>query len=257
MNADDTSPLMDDIVEREREFHNNRFSQDSDPREFLDKWYRTIKNGADAQDEQVIRLSKNADVMEYGCSDGGLSIDQLRLPRFAKSLSGIDISDVAIAKANDKARLQGHKNSTFYAMDAQNMTFKAESFDLVFGRGIIHHLDLDLCYADVCRVLRPGGRAVFYEPMGHNPVLNLYRARTPEIRTPDEHPLLVADFKLAKKYFSGVSVTYFGLATVLSAVVPGTAGRVGLQLGHAADAVLLNIPFIRRFAWYALITLQK
>ena len=50
----------DEIVSREREFHNLRFSQEEDPRGSLDKWYRTIRHGAERQDEQIKRLSKNA-----------------------------------------------------------------------------------------------------------------------------------------------------------------------------------------------------
>src|SRR3546814_4334755 len=45
------------------------------------------------------------------------------------------------------------------------------------------------------RVLRPGGRAVFIEPLGLNPAIELYRRFTPSARTPDEHPLLRRDFR--------------------------------------------------------------
>lgn len=256
MRTKDAAPARNSIVDRERDFHNARFSQDSDPREYLNKWYNTIKAGADAQDRLVVELSRNRDVLEYGCADGVLS-DEIALADVAKSLRGIDISDVAIAKANETADMHAHDNARFFAMDAENMTFPARSFDLVFGRGIIHHLDLEKCYSEIARVLRPGGKAIFYEPMGHNPLLNLYRSRTPDIRTPDEHPLLMKDFSLAQKFFSGVQVEYFGLATIPSAFFGGTVGRSLYNLGLAADTVLLSIPFIRKYAWYSLITLDK
>jgi hypothetical protein len=38
----------------------------------------------------------------------------------------------------------------------------------------------------------PAGWALFSEPLGHNPLVNWYRNRTPEQRTEDEHPLLLS-----------------------------------------------------------------
>ncbi|WEX07709.1 class I SAM-dependent methyltransferase [Chelativorans sp. AA-79] len=244
------------VVNREREFHNIRFGQEEDPRKYLDKWYRTIRHGAERQDEEIIRRSKDADVLEYGCSDGGWSLYSLRLPDICRSLTGIDISDVAVAKANERARELGNANAAFFAMNAEDMSFEDNRFDLVYGRGIIHHLDLDRCFSDVARVLKPNGVASFYEPMGHNPLLNAYRRRTPDIRTVDEHPLLVSDFALARRYFSGVRVDYFGLCSVGSALAPPGMSEVVYSAGKAVDSVVLAIPFVKRFAWYALLTLR-
>jgi len=246
-----------DVVTREREFHNTRFGHEEDPRKYLDKWYETIRHGAELQDRQVIGLSKDADVLEYGCSDGGWSLSSLHLPGICRSLQGIDISDVAVAKANEQSRRIGAANATFLAMNAEAMSFEDNMFDLVYGRGIIHHLDLDRCFAEVVRVLKPGGTASFYEPLGHNPILNAYRNRTPDIRTVDEHPLMMSDLALARRYFEEVQVEYFGLCSVGSALVPSGMRGIAYAAGKAADAVVLKLPFVSRFAWYALLTLRK
>jgi len=246
----------DEIVNREREFHNTRFSQEEDPRRYLDKWYRTIRHGAERQDQEVKRLAKNADVLEYGCSDGGWSLYSLKLPDICRSLRGIDISDVAVEKANERAKKLGNANAAFLAMNAEAMSFKDETFDLVYGRGIVHHLDLDRCFSEVARVLKPNGVASFYEPMGHNPVLNAYRKRTPDIRTVDEHPLLISDFTLARRYFRDVQVDYFGLCSVGSALMPPSISETVYVAGKAVDSVVLSLPFVKRFAWYALLTLR-
>ena len=246
-----------DVIKREREFHNARFAHDIDPRAHLDKWYKAIQLGMQAQNNVVLQLANNKDVLEYGCSDGGLSIDGLHLPKIARTLTGIDISDVAINKAMRKAEHCGYRNCRFFSMNAEDMSFEDGSFDLVFGRGIIHHLDLDRCYSEVARVLKPGGKAVFYEPLGHNPILNIYRNRTPDIRTADEHPLLMADFDKAAKYFSGVHVDYYGLASVASALLPGKVANFARHAGELLDGVILKIPGIRKYAWYSNIILTK
>jgi SAM-dependent methyltransferase len=53
---------------------------------------------------------------------------------------------------------------TFAAIDALDLPFVDASVDVVYGFAFVHHLpDLDRFLAEVARVLRPGGRAVFMD----------------------------------------------------------------------------------------------
>jgi hypothetical protein len=107
-------------------------------------------------------------------------------------------------------------------------------------------------------VLRPGGRAIFYEPMGHNPLINRFRQRTPELRTPDEHPLLVRDFTLAREYFRRVDVQYFGLTTLGAvAISKDTDSGWMMQMCERVDGVVLKLPGVGPRAWMVLMTLMK
>src|SRR3954452_21039085 len=48
------------------------------------------------------------------------------------------------------------------ACDASELPFADESFDLVLGHAVLHHLpDLDRCFAEFHRVLKPGGTLFF------------------------------------------------------------------------------------------------
>src|SRR4029453_13474580 len=48
------------------------------------------------------------------------------------------------------------------ACDAEELPFEDESFDLVFGHAVLHHLPgLDRAFGEFRRVLRPGGRVFF------------------------------------------------------------------------------------------------
>jgi ubiquinone/menaquinone biosynthesis C-methylase UbiE len=53
--------------------------------------------------------------------------------------------------------------------DAQELPFADDSFDLVFGHAVLHHLpDLDAAFREFRRVLRPGGHVAFCgEPSEH------------------------------------------------------------------------------------------
>ena len=101
----------------------------------------------------------------------------------------------------------------FRVMDAERLDFPDRTFDLV-PVAVLHHLDLSLAYPGVARVLRPGGSAIFVEPLGHNPLINAYRRRTPSLRTVDEHPLLLADLEQAREQFRAVDARYFHLSSL-------------------------------------------
>lgn len=239
-------------IERERAYHNSRFSEEV--RDAQGKYYASIKHGAARFDTRIRHLAQDADILEYGC---GSAIQGLGLAKVARSLTGIDISDVAIADARAGALERGLTNTRYETMDAEDMTFPDAAFDLVFGRGIIHHLDLERCFASVSRVLKPGGVALFWEPLGHNPVLNKYRDRTPEARTPDEHPLLKADFDLADRFFALSTLQFYGLTTIASVPIRDTPmGNAMLAITAKIDAALFLTP-VKWLAWYCLIELRK
>jgi SAM-dependent methyltransferase len=254
------APLLDDQLRKqsERDFHNQRFGADEDNRQHLDKWYTALAACAAEQDKRVRRWGRRASVLEYGCANGSISARSFDLGHDFAAYSGIDISDEAIAVACRNAAEAGLSNCSYEVMDAEQMTFPAASFDVVYGRGILHHLDLDRCFAEIARVLRPGGKAIFNEPLGHNPALNWYRNRTPALRTPDEHPLLIPDFDKARAVFQNVECQYYGLSTVLA--VPFRNLGVGNALMKACesfDRVLLRVPYIRQNAWSVLLTLTR
>jgi SAM-dependent methyltransferase len=143
-------------------------------------------------------------------------------------------------------------------MNAEAMEFPDGAFDVAFGRGILHHLALERAYGELARVLKPGGVALFLEPLGHNPLVNWYRARTPELRTPDEHPLMRRDVALARRHFGRVEAVMAGLATPLAAMVERRLGVAGLLgAAEALDRALLALPGLKWQAWHTCLILTK
>ncbi len=240
-------------VKREQEFHNRVFADAT--REHLGRWYAAVRAGEREQDRLVRLRSAGKVVLEYGCADGSLSLSQLRLHETARELHGIDISDYAIRNASQTAaKLGGDERAHFHVMNGEAMDFPDGYFDLVFGRAIIHHLDLEACFHEIARVLKDNGIAIFYEPMGHNPLLNWYRRRTPELRSADEHPILESDFAIAQKSFAKVIARSYGLAT-LAAVPFGSPAL--LRRLESLDRFLFRFRMARRNAWFTLIVAHK
>ena len=243
------SPEQEARLQRERDFHNTRFEEEDD-RETQLKYYHAIRDCLDGYHARVAELAVGSDILEYGCSYGDKG---MRLAASAKTVSGIDISDAAIDMGTAKAKEAGLENVNLQVMNAEDMSFPDNSFDLVYGSGIIHHLDVEKSYSEIARVLRPGGRALFVEPLGHNPAIELYRRVTPAARTPDEHPLRVKDFKLFDHYFDKTNCKFFGLSTL--AVVPfrntPLRGPI-LSVTRAMDKGLFALPGVKWWSWYSL-----
>jgi SAM-dependent methyltransferase len=253
----ETTKIRAEVIEREKQHHNERFSHDSDPRSHLNKWYSSLRHGAERQGQLVLAASHNKRVLEYGCALGGISLYELKLPEKCETLTGIDISDVAVQKANSHTDRLGYKNAKFLAMNAEALEFPDQSFDVVFGRGIIHHLDTTRCFEEISRVLSKNGIAVFYEPMGYNPFINLFRKLTPEIHTPDEHPLLIRDFELAREHFGKVDVTFYGFLSTASVLLDGKVNGLPYRISKFLDEYLLRLPLVKRYAWHCLMVCRK
>lgn len=242
--------VSDDRIAREQQFHDERFS-DEMSRAAQDKYYYALRDGREAFDNRVLELAENADVLEYGCAT--VDVSKSLAPK-AKTVFGIDISNVAIEKAKEGKP----DNSDFAVMNAEEMTFEDEKFDFVFGCGIIHHLDIEKSAREIHRVLKPGGRALFWEPLGHNIAFNMYRRLTPEARTPDEHPLLKKDFTLLGEIFEGMDVKHYGLFTLGTVPFRNSALRDPLfAVTRFADRATFAVPGLKWQAWYTTLEMQR
>lgn len=242
----------DERLDREREFHNRRFADDESRDQ--EKYYYAIRPAERRFRDKILKLSAGKDVLEYGCSTGSNS---LQIARIARSVSGIDISEVAVAKAAAFATEDGLVNTFFAAMNAEKMDFPDQSFDVIFGSGIIHHLDIARCAREIHRVLRPGGVAMFWEPMGHNPLINVYRYLTPSARTPDEHPLLTKDLALLATEFPRMKASYHGLTSLASVPVRNLPGAAILRaMLNGIDQVVFAMGPLSRMAWYVTLELS-
>jgi SAM-dependent methyltransferase len=241
-------------LEREREFHDRAFAEDV--RASAKRFYSVTAALFAWYERTLTAHARAARALEYGCGPGSRAFD---LARAGAHVVGIDISPVAIEQATERGRAEGLEDRLeFRVMDAEQLDFPDASFDLVCGSGILHHLELARAYAEIARVLESGGLAVFTEPLGHNPLINAYRNRTPALRTVDEHPLLMRDIALAERYFGEVATRYFTLTSL--AAIP-LRNRAGFQrLVSACDALdrglFRIVPGLRRQAWMVGMTLR-
>jgi SAM-dependent methyltransferase len=182
------------------------------------------------------RVLPGRDILDYGCYDGWM------IPTYAQAkprrVVGIDISEKAI----EKAKSVHGSLAEFFVADAHQLMFPESSFDVVIGRGILHHLDFKVAIHELYRILRPGGCAIFVEPLGDNPGAKLFRALTPNARTPDERPLSRQQIVWADQVF-GISEHYFinFISTPLALITssfPLKPDNAALRFADQIDVIL-------------------
>src|SRR5579884_1852035 len=98
--------------------------------------------------------------LEVGAGTGYFSLNLLGAG-IVKEATCTDISPGMLRTLTDNAARLGVSVRAARA-DAESLPFADESFDLVLGHAVLHHLpDLDRAFGEFHRVLRPGGRIVF------------------------------------------------------------------------------------------------
>lgn len=139
-----------------------------------------------------------------------------------------------------------------------------ESVDLVFGRTVAHHFELPPSARSMYRVLKPGGRAVFAEPVLLMPdwVFRLRRSRAvtkvfpPFVHTPDERSFDLEMIDDLSGPFDRVTIGYFGMFTRVSSFVR-VPDRLFAAIGRVDQAILDRVGPARTLSRYMVIRLDK
>ena len=238
---------------REKKFHDELQSKNKG--RFENIFYKALYNIYKDFNDCISKKSKNKVVLDYGCGIG--SITEKIVNSNPSRLFGIDISEVSINKAIENSkRLNLQIN---YSVDnCEKTRFKAETFDLVFGTGILHHLSLDKSINEINRILKNKGEMVFLEPLGTNPLINLYRKLTPKSRSDDEHPFLKKDFDLINSLFKHITIRYYGFFTLIFFLFYKNPQKsMVFKIISKLDYYFFKIKYFKNFAWSVLIVAKK
>ena len=207
---------------------------------------------------------KNAQLLDFGCGPGD---NALRFSRAGFKVTGFDISENNIKSC--KTLFEVNKtHGRFIVSVAEKLPFADNSFDVVAGIDILHHVDIAKSINEVRRVLKKGGVAVFREPI-EVPLLDNIRntglvkmlvPNRPSLEnhiTEDERKLNHVDLKLITSIFPDITIERSLIFSRLDKFVR-RHNHSGASFLEKLDYVLCKIlPFYKSLGGGAVIVLRK
>ena len=97
------------------------------------------------------------DLLEIG---GGMGTDLAQFAQHGARVTDLDLASGHLELAQENFRLRG-LTGTFIHDDAETLPFDADTFDVVYSNGVVHHTpNTRHAIQEIRRVLRPGGQAI-------------------------------------------------------------------------------------------------
>jgi SAM-dependent methyltransferase len=190
-------------------------------------------------------------VLDYGCGQGE---EAVYLAMMGAHVTAIDISPVGIELTKERARLNGVDGRVrAMLMRCDPTEFPSESFDVIHGFGILHHIGLRTGMKEIKRLLRSGGRGLFFEHMGNSKMIERLRPKEKNY-TKGERPISWNEIQEVRQEFSRMVAKPFHIASRLRRRVKILNRPLVKRVDHA---VLAALPFMRHFASGLVVYLEK
>ena len=187
------------------------------------------------------------DVLEIACGNG---VDASLCAFNGANVFAYDLSAEAVAMTRRRAEINGVADRVLVQRTGEiDLAFPGRQFDRIIGYATLHHLPMDGLAARIGARLRPGGVAVFAEPVVNSRTLLALRRCIPvkfAEDTDDETPLSDALIAQFARPFDSFQRREF---QCVSRIWPWFASRWSLvRAVHGLDYLLMKLPMLRRFA---------
>ncbi len=262
------------ILNREENFHDNWADSINIDELIVDELFEASTSPENRIIIKKIGNIKDKKILELGCGAGEASV------YFAKKgaeVTAVDISKGMLEVVQKLAKKNNVSVSTKQS-SSDNIDFEDGTFDIVYAANLLHHVDILNSLKEVSRVLKKGGILASWDPVAHNPMINIYRRMATDVRTKDEHPIKMKQLKLFSKYFSSLETETTWLFTLwifikfyfLDRVHPNDERywkkilkehrqleKIYYRLEKIDKFFLKVFPFLKRYCWNIVIVAKK
>ena len=118
-----------------------------------------------------VKSLKGKKILELGCGAGEASV------YFAKKGAIVTATDISQGMLDvvQKLAKKHHVKLTTKQCTSDKLDFPDGSFDIVYAANLMHHVEHEPTLKESHRVLKKGGLFISYDPLAHNPLINIYR----------------------------------------------------------------------------------
>lgn len=213
-------------------------------------------------------------MLDLGCGAGEASV------YFALKDAKVTACDVSVEclRLAKSLSLEFKVNIQTVKTRVEALGFPDEGFDLVYGFGVLHHIDINEAVYEIYRVLKNTGMAVFIEPLVYNPLIKIYRYMAKGVRTPTEAPITFKDIRFIGTVFKDVKHREFQFFTLLiflhfflvrrwnpsrerywKKIISESERyeKAFIFLSRMDDTLFKILPCLRRFCWNTVLILRK
>ena len=180
-------------------------------------------------------------ILELGCGDG---VEALQLAYCGADVTGLDLSEVSISVARQRASLQGFQINFRVDNIVENGSLGEESFDVVWCNLILHHVvdGLELVMPKIVQALKPGGMFISREPVAYARWLKALRGLVPvgsDTDDPNQQPFRDSEFLIVRKYFPDLCMRHYRILARADLI---TTNLSIIRMLARADNLLLLVP---------------
>jgi ubiquinone/menaquinone biosynthesis C-methylase UbiE len=149
---------------------------------------------------------------------------------------------------------------TLIQANAEQLPFKEETFDRIFAQTMLMHTDFIQVARESARILRPGGIAVFMEPLRLNPLLYVYRKFRSTFKSTFPQYINLKDIERMGSFFKTSFHREFYLTALLSIYLnqeKKAYQRIKQNLEQIDSWLIQWFPFLRAFCWMTVMRFEK
>jgi len=199
-------------------------------------------------------------ILDIAC---GYSMTPVLFALAGATVYAVDVAPKTIAVVQRFADYKGVADRVHvHVGPAETLPFADAQFDLIYGGAALHHVQLDQVGHELARVLKPGGKGAFQDPLGHNWLFEFvrdylpYRGKPPAKGT--DRPLRVQEISAFGRHFSTCTYRGFEFISVGAKALHLKRGSRLRRTIEGIDArILARFPSIQRYARYVVTCVTK